>query len=177
MAQPTTPNPPNTPFLTSTGMVSRDWWRFLYNLNRNTTDAAAGEVGTAPGSGLEGGGVVADGVNLSIASAGVSNNMLRDSLPTSVIGRFQNTTGTPADIQATDDFRVLTREGGALAFRAFINGVSIGPSTPAPEVNCEDLRCDEFRIDQAPVAEVVVCTHTITISVNGSNYKIPIVAA
>lgn len=39
------------------------------------------------------------------------------------------------------------------------------------------LRCDSFRIDQTPTSEVVVCTHTITVSVNGTNYKIPCVAA
>lgn len=39
------------------------------------------------------------------------------------------------------------------------------------------LRGDSFRIDQTPTAETVVCTHTITFSANGTNYKIPIVAA
>lgn len=172
MVQPTTQNPPNTPFLTSSGMVSRDWWRFLFNLNRSTGEAAAGEVATAPGSGLQGGGVVADGVNLSIASGGVTNAMLRDSAGTSIIGRFQGSSGEPADIVATADMRVMSREGGSLAFRSFINGVSIGPSTAAPIV-----RCDSFRIDQSPVAETVVCTHTITISVDGTDYKIPCIAA
>lgn len=39
------------------------------------------------------------------------------------------------------------------------------------------LRCNSFRIDQAPTAEVVVCTHTITISADGTDYKIPCVLA
>lgn len=39
------------------------------------------------------------------------------------------------------------------------------------------LRCDSFRIDVSPTAEAIVPTHTITFSVNGTNYKIPIVAA
>lgn len=39
------------------------------------------------------------------------------------------------------------------------------------------LRCDSFRLDQAPIAEVIVCTHTITISVDGTDYKIPLVVA
>jgi hypothetical protein len=39
------------------------------------------------------------------------------------------------------------------------------------------LRCDSFRIDQTPTAEVVVCTHTIVVSVDGTDYKIPCVTA
>jgi hypothetical protein len=39
------------------------------------------------------------------------------------------------------------------------------------------LQCNSFRIDQSPTSETVVCTHTITVSVDGTNYKIPIVAA
>jgi hypothetical protein len=177
MVQPTTQNPPNTPLWKGGPALAPEWWRFFFNLNRNTAEAAAGEVATGPGSGLTGGGAVADGISISIAPNGVTNNMLRESAGTSVIGRFQGSSGNVADITATGDNRVLTREGGALAFRSFMNGVAIGPTTPSPTVNCEDLRCDTFRIDQAPVAETVVCTHTITISVNGTNYKIPIIAA
>jgi len=40
-----------------------------------------------------------------------------------------------------------------------------------------EARCDSFRIDVSPTAETITPTHTITISVNGTNYKIPIVAA
>lgn len=39
------------------------------------------------------------------------------------------------------------------------------------------LRCDSFRVDQTPIAETVVCTHTVTISLDGTNYKLPAVAA
>lgn len=39
------------------------------------------------------------------------------------------------------------------------------------------LECDTFRINVAPTAETVVCTHTLTINVNGTAYKVPIVAA
>jgi hypothetical protein len=178
MVQPTIPPIPFTSFVyPNSGRLTNEAYRFLFSLNQNTGDLAAGEVRTAPDSGLEGGGVVADGISISIAPAGVTNAMLRPSQATSVIGRFQGTAGEPADIQATGDNRVLSREGGSLAFRAFINGVSIGPTTPAPSVNCEDLRCDTFRIDQAPVAEVVVCTHTAIFNVNGTDYKFPCVAA
>jgi hypothetical protein len=39
------------------------------------------------------------------------------------------------------------------------------------------VQCDSFRIDVTPTAETITPTHTITISVNGTNYKIPLVAA
>jgi hypothetical protein len=39
------------------------------------------------------------------------------------------------------------------------------------------LECDTFKINVSPTAETVVCTHTITIAVGATNYKIPLVAA
>jgi hypothetical protein len=39
------------------------------------------------------------------------------------------------------------------------------------------VQCDSFRIDATPTAETITPTHTVTISVNGTDYKIPIVAA
>jgi hypothetical protein len=65
--------------------------------------------------------------------------MLRQSSGTSVIGRYAGSSGNVADITADADNRVLSRESGQLAFRAFINGVSIGPSTAAPLVNTDLL--------------------------------------
>jgi hypothetical protein len=37
------------------------------------------------------------------------------------------------------------------------------------------LRCDSFRIDQTPTAATPVPTHTFTISLNGTTYRIPCV--
>ena len=36
------------------------------------------------------------------------------------------------------------------------------------------LECDTFRVNVAPVAETITATHTLTINVNGTNYRIPI---
>lgn len=155
---------PNAPFVDpSSGRLTREGTRFLFSLNRNTSEATAGEVTTLTGSGLEGGGFVADGIDLSIAPNGVTNAMLRNSIGTSVIGRFQNSAGDPADIQAIQNRTALQRQGDQLGF--------------STTVDVPNVICDDFRIDQAPVAETVVCTHTVTISVNGVDYKIPIVAA
>lgn len=164
--------PSGTMLIDQKGLPSPPWYRYFVSLRRGAVKASSGEVSTLPGSGLEGGGAVQDGVDLSIAPDGVTNAMLRESLPLSVIGRFINSTGNPADIQARANFRVLTREDDQLAFRSYMDGVTIGQTTAAPLV-----RCDAFELDQAPAAGVIVPTHTITISVNGVNYKIPLVAA
>lgn len=163
MAQGTTP--PFTRALVdmTTGKLTREGYTFLVTLNNNVAQAGAGVVSTLPGSGLSGGGTVADGVDLSIANNGVSNAMLRQSVGTSVIGRYAGTTGNVADIQAVQNGTVLTRQGNQLAFTT--------------NIDVADVRTDTFRIDQAPVAEVIVATHTLTISLNGTDYKIPCVAA
>lgn len=158
--------PANTPFLTQNGTISPPWYRYLVSLNTTADQASAGEIATAPGSGLQGGGAVSDGVNLSIASDGVTNAMLRPSLACSVIGRYLNSTGNPADIQATANERVLSREGNQLAFRAFINGVSIGPTNAAPLV-----RADGFETTQAVTVSAVTTDCTIPIvTASGTKY-------
>lgn len=163
----------NAPFVDPTsGYLTRTGNNFLQSLVTNTNAAAAGTVTTAPGSGLTGGGSVAAGISIGIAVNGVTSAMIRQSAGYSVVGRFAGSTGNVADITATADNRALARQGGVLAFYSYLDGIEIGPNTAAPLV-----RCDAFRIDQSPTAEVVVCTHTITISVGGTDYKIPIVAA
>lgn len=108
---------PNAPFVDSaTGRLTREGTRFLYSLNRNSGEAVADEVGTPPGSGLQGGGFVVDGIDLSIANGGVTNARLRDSFGFSVIGRSGASTGSPADIIATANDRVLARIGDVVAF-------------------------------------------------------------
>lgn len=156
--------PPNAPAVDlKTGRFTGEQWRYFNAQWRDVNAAASGSVTTAAGSGLQGGGIVADGISLSIAPNGVSNAMIRQGLPTSVIGRFQNSTGNVADIQAVVNGTVLTRQGDILAF--------------TPTIDVTTVQTDNLRIDQTPTAEVVVCTHTIIISVDGTNYKIPIVAA
>jgi hypothetical protein len=55
-------------------------------------------------------------ISTTISNNAVSNEKLRDSLGTSVIGRTDNSTGDPADIQATTDGQVLLRSAGNLLF-------------------------------------------------------------
>ena len=59
-----------------------------------------------------------------ISNNAVSNEKLRDSVGTSVIGRSASTTGDPSDIQATTDGHVLLRSAGNLLF-GLISGDSI----------------------------------------------------
>lgn len=150
---------PNTPFLDQrTGLVTREWTRFLYSLNRNTSDAVAGEVATPPGSGLEGGGFVADGVDLSIAGNGVTYAMIQQVTACSVVGRFQNSTGNVSAIIAVQDRTALQRQGDALAFFPYVD---------VPSVTCDDL-----TINATPAASVATVTHSIPIETDSGTMYI-----
>lgn len=98
------------------GRATIPFSNFLNSLTQNVNGAAAGTVTTALGSGLAGGGIVADGISLTIAANGVSNAMIRQSAAYSVIGRAFGSAGNVADITATADDRILARIGGVLAF-------------------------------------------------------------
>lgn len=154
MAKPRIP-PPNVPMIDNRGMCSPAWYRWFADQEKQTTDAAAGEI--LAGDGLTGGGVVADGVELAVASGGVSNAMIREGLGTSVIGRDVTTTGEVADIVATDDGQVLCREGGIVAFRKI--------------VTVEALTLDLLLFSDAPTASAATpSTHKIEVRAGGSTY-------
>ncbi len=53
---------------------------------------------------------------ITVATAGVSSAMLRNSAALSVIGRTANSSGVPADIAAANDGEVLRRNGTAIGF-------------------------------------------------------------
>lgn len=145
---------PRVPIIEADGTVNPDWYRYFASLEKSATDAAAGEVlGT---DGLTGGGPISEGAELSLADGGVTNEKLRDGLGTSVIGRFQNSTGDVADIQATADRRVLGRVGGLLVFTAH------------PEA--ESIEIDELRLTGAPSASASTTTHKLAIEADGTTY-------
>lgn len=78
-------------------------------------DPNPSNVLTASGSGL-----FVNGSSLTLANNSVTNAILRDSSPYSVIGRTSGTTGDPADIQANSN-EVLRRSGtGNLAFGTLV---------------------------------------------------------
>lgn len=164
---PTAINAPPTAFVDGNLRLTREAYRFLLSLTRNTNQATEGSVTTDPGSGLAGGGQVSGGVSIRIADNGVTNSMIRQSAGVSVIGRAFGSTGNVADITADANNRVLSREGNQLAFRAFINGVSIGPTTAAPLV-----RADAFETTQTPAASTATVTHSIPIETAAGTYYI-----
>lgn len=59
----------------------------------------------------------------SISNSAITNAKLRDSSGTSVIGRSANSTGAPADIQASANDRVLARSSDALSFQQVSSGM------------------------------------------------------
>lgn len=158
-------NPPNAPIVGNL-KLNPEWWRFFNSMNQTANAATEGSVATAPGSGLAGGGQVSGGISIRIADNGVTNTMLRQSAGMSVIGRAFGSTGNVADVTADANNRVLSREGNQLAFRAFINGVSIGPTTAAPLV-----RADAFETTQTAAASTATVTHSIPIeTASGTMY-------
>lgn len=168
MPQPNSINPPLTPFVdVSSGVLSKEGWRFLYSLNRNTSEASTGEVLTPVGSGLTGGGFVANGITIGIAAGGVTNEMIRNGLPTSVIGRFQNSNGDVADIQATANDRVLARQSNQLVFTNFLDAISIGTNAAAPLV-----RTDVLELTAAPASSIATVTHSIPIETASGTFYV-----
>ena len=83
------------------------------------TISATGSGGTvtnvATGTGLTGGPITGSGT-ISVATNGITDTLLRDSVALSVIGRSANSTGDPADIAAGTDHQVLRRSGTSLGF-------------------------------------------------------------
>jgi hypothetical protein len=145
--------PPNIPLVDKNGMISQDWYRFFTYTETTANTAGAGEVTGA--GGLQGGGPVSGGATLSIAPNGVTDDKIRQSGHTSVIGRDGAGTGNVADVQATADNRALTREGGILAFRGTptLDGIILGT----------------LRLNIAPVvAAAVPSTHTVAVNINGT---------
>ena len=154
MTDPKIP-PPNVPRVDSRGLLTPSWYRFFAGQEKQGNAAAAGEV--AAGAGLTGGGPVSSGATLAVATGGVTSAMLRDSAATSVIGRFQNSTGQPADIVAGADDRVLTRKAGQLAFRDNVDLVT---------VTTDNLAFTAAAV----VAAAVPSTHKIAVKASGVTY-------
>jgi hypothetical protein len=81
----------------------------------STTTGTVTSVAT--GTGLTGGPITSSGT-VSVATNGITNTLLRDSVALSIIGRSANSTGDPADIAAGTDHQVLRRSGTTLEFGA-----------------------------------------------------------
>jgi len=78
-----------------------------------------------------------------------------------------NQTSTDADVFG--NWRFQTAPFGT-------NKVIILPNDTTPLEVVGTMRADGLRLDLTPTAETITPTHTIIISVNGTNYKIPLVA-
>lgn len=81
--------------------------------------------------------------------------------------------------QAAGPYAKLAGGAGAV-FIGGITGTTLGLSgalTAASADFAGEARCNSFRIDQTPTAETITPTHTMTISVDGTNYKVALQAA
>ena len=96
------------PVASGDGRIGPPWYRFFARLERllgkGLTDAGTGLAINGQGA-------------LTIADNGVSNEMLRDSLALSVIGRTLDSDGDPQDIQAAANGWFLQRDADQLVFR------------------------------------------------------------
>lgn len=144
--------PSNIPLVDENGFLSTPWYRYLASLQRATDAVVAGDITTAAGSGLQGGGSVSSGVSLSIADNGVTNAMFRQGAGTSILGRKYGSTGDLADIAATANNQLLSRESGALTFTA----------TPT---------LDGLKFSgAATVSAATLSTHKFAVTIGGAAY-------
>lgn len=96
-----------------------------------------------------------------------------------VIADFRSSAIVFNEDGADRDFRV---EGDTDANNIFSDAstdrVGIGTNAPNSKLDVNGtIQADGLRLDVTPTTEVIVPTDTITVSINGTNYKIPIVAA
>lgn len=101
----------------------------------NTSPSSGGTVtSVATSTGLTGGTITTSGT-ISVATNGITDTLLRDSVALSVIGRSANSTGDPADIAAGTDHQVLRRSGTALGFGAIALNQSAAVTGTLPVAN------------------------------------------
>lgn len=158
MATVTNMLPANVPLIDAKGLMARPWWQYFNGQNRTANAAVAGEIQTDPGSGLQGGGFVADGLDLSIATNGVTFAMFQELPACSVVGRFQNSTGDTSAVIATQNRTVLGRQGGGLAF--------------FPYVDVPAVATDALTINDTPAVSTATVTHSIPIETDAGTMYI-----
>lgn len=97
-------------------------------------------------------------------------------------GLYINTTITAAadwrSLEISPNTGYAIYQSGASADNYFAGDVGIKTLVPNNALDVTGtVQADGLRLDVTPTAETIVPTHTITISVNGTSYKIPIVLA
>lgn len=84
-----------------------------------------------------------------------------------------NEAGADIDLRAEGDTDV-----NLLFLDASTDRIGIGTNTPNSKLDVTGtIQADGLRLDLTPTAETISPTHTITVNINGTDYKIPIVAA
>lgn len=117
--------------------------------------------------------------NSSAIGVGGSSVQLRDHSPAIVLQNI--------DAASNNKIWTLETDGTRLFGRAFNDAVSSaatwidvtrsGASVTEVKFASGTTRVAALRIDQTPTSETITPTHTVTVSLNGVNYKIPCAAA
>lgn len=81
---------------------------------------------------------------------------------------------------ASGDNYIMAWYRGTTEFAKLTWDGRFGIGVPSPNSKLDvagTVQMDGLRIDVAPTAETITCTHTVTFSANGTNYKFPCVLA
>jgi hypothetical protein len=130
----------------------------------------------APGSGLSA--AIFDGAASQIENIAVFRNSVGTTLSAiDANGKLVASAWRP-EADSTTAMQMQNAAGTAIVTVDTTNSrLGIG-TTPGNKLDVAGtVQMDGLRIDVAPVSETVTCTHTLTFSANGTNYKFPCVVA
>lgn len=131
------------------------------------------------------------GAQLHIVAPSATKGLIVQGAASTTIAEFQDSGGNIAVLISVNGAAVFNEQGADADFRiegdtdvnllfgdASTDRLGIGTATPNSKLDVVGtIQVDGLRVDVTPTAETPSMTHTFTVSLNGTNYKIPVVAA
>lgn len=134
----------------------------------NEVEYALETIQITASDGLTGGGDLSEDMNIQVAPDGIDDTMLRNSLGTSVIGRSANSIGDPADIQATQNNRILARTGDTLGFVQINNDMIPSNTINGSKLQDNSVTSAELAADSVGASELANNSVSSANIINGS---------